>query len=612
VEVYDLDVWWQLAIGREIVTTTTIPTVDHWTLLGAGRAYQDSHWLFQVLLWLTYAAGGWIGVQGIVLLFWGAALAALFRLARGGLDTAPAAIVVLVAAVACAERFLPRPEIATYAAFAWILFAFASGRAMRPAGLVPLAVVQALWSNVHGLFVLGPFVALAHLAAALLSPVGRRAALRRGLPPLLVTSLATLANPSGWRAWQYALVLAREAGQGSAELIGSLGEMTSPFAAAARRSPATWVFYALLAVGTAAALRKLARREIDAELVIAASCAGLALTGRRNIPLYAFAFVALAAGAGAQRHWPRALMRPSILWLTATALAALSAIPLSGAYYVWMEIPARFGPGVSPSFFPHSVAPQLAAGALGGGALASNTLGGFVTFHGAPHTLPLTDGRWEIYDQSELAEVLTATRRPGRWREVVERYRLGGVLLAHSSPEAAAILPEIARDPGWRLAHLDAAASLWLPVTAGGAADSSPFLAPPPMPRFEDAVLTAAYAALTEAPSLEVAALERALACERRGIWVRERLGLAEIKAGRYRAAEVTLRALLRQAPANRTALNELAFLAHRRGDPEAAERLLLRLLEAFPRDVEGQENLRRIRAARSGPAASPPQRPAR
>ncbi len=612
VEVYDLDAGWQLAIGREIVATASIPVFDRWTVLGAGRAYHDSHWLFQVVLWAAFSIGGWIAVQGIVLAFWSATLAALWKISRRTFDAAPAALVVLVAALACAERFLPRPELATYAAFAWFLHLFAAGEAHRPVGLARLAVIQALWSNAHGLFVLGPFVALAHLAAALFSPLDRRAALRRGLPPLVVTSLATLANPSGLRAWQYALVLAREAGQGSSELIGSLGEMTSPFAAAARSSPAIWVFYALLAAGARIALGRLVHRKIDAGLLIAVTCAGLSLSGRRNVALYALAFVPLAAARGSKPRWAAALARPSVRWLAAATVAALVAFPLSGVYYLWMEIPARFGPGISPSFFPHALAPQLASGALGDGLLASNTLGGFVSLHGAPRTLPLTDGRWELYDPEELKQVLAATRRPGGWRDVVRERHLGGVLLAHSSPEAAAILPEIADDPGWQLAHLDAAASLWLPSAPPGLAAGLPVAGQPSMPRFEDAVLTANYAALTGTRELEIAALERALASNWREVWVRERLAAAQLAAGRYTAAEVTLQKLLAREPANPVALNELAFLARRMGDLARAESLLLRLLASSPQHAEARENLARIRLERArrdqeGDASPPP-----
>lgn len=600
VEIYDIDVWWQLAIGRDIVATGVIPSADRWSLLGAGRAYHDSHWLFQVVLWLAYSAGGWAGVQGMVLVFWGAALMALLKIASRRLAPAPAALVVTLAALACAERFLPRPELATYAAFAWVLFLLPAEGRQGPSRLALVAIIQALWTNAHGLFVLGPFVALAQFVAALLDPVRRATALRRGLPALTVSCAATLANPAGLRAWTYAFRLAREAGEESTGLIGSLGEMASPFAEVSRRVPAMWVFYVLLAAGALSVLHALLRRTAGANVAVALACAGLACTGRRNVVLYALSAVPLISDWMATLRWPAAAGHPTARWLTAVGLGGLCVLPLSGRYYLWMEIPARFGRGITPSYFPHGIASRLARGEFGAGVLASNTLGGFVSFHGAGRTLPLTDGRWEIYDWREVAEVFAATRGPGDWRGLMSRHQVAGILLAHTSPEAKALVPQVAGDRNWRLVYLDAAASFWLPAAMGSAATPALAAAPPLMPRFEDAALTAQFAGLAGMRDLEIAALRRALDLAWREVWVRERLGAAQVAAGRYGDAEANYAALLRRAPRNEAALNEMAFLAYRRGDLDAAEGFLARFLEASPENAKALENLAVIRAARA------------
>jgi len=610
VEVYDLDVWWQLAIGREIAATGSVPTVDRWSVLGAGRAYHDSHWLFQLLLWSAWSVAGWIGVQASVVFAWSAVFAALLGLARRRLAATPAILVALAATLACAERFLPRPEIVTYAAFAAFLFWFARGAITSRWQLARLGLVQAAWTNAHGLFVLGPFVALVHAATALAARGDRASALRRQGPALAVVTAATLVNPAGLGVWRYAARLVAEAGQGSGQVVGSLGEMGSPFAGAARLSPAIWIFYALLALGAAAVSRKLARRELDAGLLIAAITAALATTGRRNVVLFAIAAVPLVAGlvAAAAERRPLAVLRaPAASWLTAALLVGLAWSPLSGAYYLRLEIPARFGLGVTPSFFPHALAPRLATGELGSGLLVSNTLGGFVAFHGAPRTLPLTDGRWEIYDTAELERVFASTRGSG-WRTALREHALAGVLVAHSSPEAAAIVPDIARDPRWRLAYLDAAASLWLPVESDGGRAGVDLADPALLAsirRPEDGILLSLFAARSGADQLEATVLESTLTFGAREAWLLERLGPLEIRLQRFDDAERTFERLLALDGENETALNELAFLAHRRADNARALALLERLLEVAPENEQYRQNWRQVKAAAS-PSTSP------
>jgi hypothetical protein len=62
-EVYSLDVWWHVVIGGDILENLSLPKVDRYAAAALGRAYHDSHWLFQVVLAISHRLLGWIGVQ---------------------------------------------------------------------------------------------------------------------------------------------------------------------------------------------------------------------------------------------------------------------------------------------------------------------------------------------------------------------------------------------------------------------------------------------------------------------------------------------------------------------------------------------------------------------
>ncbi|HSG09490.1 MAG TPA: tetratricopeptide repeat protein, partial [Longimicrobiales bacterium] len=298
---------------------------------------------------------------------------------------------------------------------------------------------------------------------------------------------------------------------------------------------------------------------------------------------------------------------PWITGLLAVGMVAWGWLPLSGRFYLRMELPTRAGFGVTPSFFPHGLPTFLEDIGFRGNVLNSNTLGGFLTFHRHPESFPLTDGRWEIYDPGLVQGLLAATRTEGMWRGVAREFDVQGILLAHTSPEARAMLPDLARDENWRLAYLDRAASFWLPAAASKAAAVDPggVLGTPPG-RYEDAVLLAVFFEATGDSDLRVAALRQALPFAWRTTWILEQIGPLLIELQRYAEAEETYHRLVELEPANAGALNELAFLSYVRGDLDRALGYIEEAVRLRPEDQEFRENLRRVTAARSPSGGDP------
>jgi len=605
-EVYSLDVWWQVAIGREILATLSVPTVDRFSILGAGQPYHDSHWLFQVLLAAAHRVGGWTGVQTIVVGLWGLALAFCYRSCRLWVPSAAAAVLSFLAAMASVERFLPRPEVVTFAALSFFYLRLQRGRYRSGGDLALLVVVQALWANSHGLFVLGPFLVSCYWGWALVQRVrGRPSELVALSRAIAAVTAASLLTPLGLGGWRYAAVLLREAAGGGPAVMRDLGELSATFGPGARSAPAFWFFLVLLAVSALAVLRALRRRRVSPRLVIVGALAAAALTGRRNVVLFAlvaapFLAETLADLTPVGRKLPR--WAPAGL---AALMVAWAVYPLSGAYYLSQEIPARFGLGVTPSFFPHDLPGFLDRIGFQGRVLNSNTLGGFVLFHGYPERLPLTDGRWEVYEVDRLQRALAQSRGPG-WRRLVAEHGLRSILLAHTSPEARALLPELAVAPDWRLVYYDRAASFWLPDSTPSpppAVDPDDLARLPPLARPEDGLILEAFLSGVGAREARRANLERTLALGVRRSLLLERLGALQLESRRFREAEATYRTLLEIDPASTAALNELAFLAWRRGEVERARELLERALAVEPDNRKLVENYRRLsRATASGP----------
>jgi tetratricopeptide (TPR) repeat protein len=263
-------------------------------------------------------------------------------------------------------------------------------------------------------------------------------------------------------------------------------------------------------------------------------------------------------------------------------------------------LPTRFGFGATPSFFPHGLPKFLDQIDFQGNVLNSNTLGGFLTYHRYPQNLPLTDGRWEIYGPERIEAVMASTRAPGAWRNVVRVHDLRGILLAHTSPEAEALLPDLVRDASWRLVYIDHAASFWMPNAAPEtpvARDPREALSALPY-RFDDAVILASFYDGIGADALRVEALERALEFGWHPQTLLEQLGPLQLGLEDYAGAERTYRRLFAQDSRNAAALNELAFLVYLRGDLDEALSLMRKALVLDADNPQYQQNLDRLRAA--------------
>jgi hypothetical protein len=601
VEVYSIDVWWHIVIGTDVLREFSIPAVDRYAVAALGNPYHDSHWLFQAALASFHGIGGFVGVQLFVISLWSLTLAGCYRAVRVWTGTLPAAVLLFLVGMASVERFIPRPELVTLAMIPWFYHLLERGRYRTVRDLVVLGVLQAAWANSHGLFVIGPFIVGSYLAGAV---AGRVRGSTSDLIPLvrafLVVLGASLLTPFGIAGWSYALLLMTEAGSGGPEVMQKLGELSPTFGDAARSGQAFWFFLILLILLAVGLVRRLPRLRVNPRMLIVAGLCVAAMSGRRNIVLFALVAAPFIAETLGEVLVLRRTARVPLVLVAVVVMAGWSWFPLSGAYYVHMEIPARAGFGVTASFFPHDLPDYLEASGFSGNVLNSNTLGGFFLYHGYPEQLPLTDGRWETYDPAVLERVRSATRDPSGWRWAVERFDLRGVLLAHTSPEAAAMLPSLSKASDWLLVYYDSAGSFWMPA---GGQDLPPEIRPdatalPEILRVDDGIILNSFLAGVGASDARRANLERTLRFGQRRELILEQLGPLQLGAGLYQEAETTFEALLELDGEKASAYNELAFLAFRRGDMERARELISRAVEIEPSNPKYRDNLDRVEQA--------------
>ncbi len=165
-----------------------------------------------MLLWLSYAHGGPVGLILLKCLLGGGAVACLYSCLRLSLTDARLwSPLLMLTAVGLGRWFLFRPQLFTFlflGLYLRILFGHLVGRRTALWLLPPL---MALWVNLHGGFLAGLGVLGLGLGLRVVQGFNRHglvlAALWREARPLTLTLLAclagTLLNPLGWRLWPY-------------------------------------------------------------------------------------------------------------------------------------------------------------------------------------------------------------------------------------------------------------------------------------------------------------------------------------------------------------------------------------------------------------------------
>jgi len=453
----DFDVWWHLRTGQLILETHAVPRLDLFTYTNATRPWIDVYWLYQVGLALLYRAGG---ASALVLLkaSAGAGIVALSMLGRRpGHRAWPWALAWLPGVLMVSGRLSERPEAASLLLLTGFLVLLA--RAERwPRGLWLVPILQALWVNCHGFFVLGPLVLLAYGTEWLvewLRPIDPERQ-RPGRPPartfvavVLLSLLACLIGPYGAKA--FTLPFEQLHTLGNAALyraaIGELKTAGDFIALAGIWNPYLLAYFAASLLGLASFVLCARRAEVRLfRVLIFAAGVYLAWQATRNAALCGViaALVttwnlddALAArppadpaqtkksrrGAPAgkvtqdsrtskdaktsrARRWPA----PNAVLLVAVGVLGLATV--SGALYSWSGEGRRVGLGERPRWFAHDACAFLARPDLPERIAAYNISQAAVCIaHGAPQHKQFMDPRLEVNTPETFERYLAAIRR---------------------------------------------------------------------------------------------------------------------------------------------------------------------------------------------------------
>ncbi len=485
----DADIWWHLKTGQMILERGEIPRHDWFTFTCSDNAWIDLHWLFQIGATALYKLGG---VRLLVLAsatIGAAAIGVMMWARRPNWSATVSAACWLPVLFLYSGRLYVRPEVLTLLFMAvFLAVLFRSDRQPRLIWVLP--IVQLIWVNVQGLFVLGLVLAGAFWADGLWRHMRRGSpapglAVRTALGAALV--LASLVNPYTVRGLVFPIELFRKMSTDAAFYSAHISELQSirQFIAATGWEQFYLVMHLGLLIATVLSFVLVwhARRFDLFRLLAFAAFAWLSLQATRNSGQFALvAGAVLAWNVGewsALRYqnpdWDQGSPRTALAGRLGVAAAIAGSILLvgSGRFYAFAGEDRLVGLGEHPLWHAHDAA-RFAARPGTPDRLIAFHLGqaAVFEFHKRPEQRTFCDPRLEVVSRDVLARyhAIEDAVRSGRagWQSTLDRFGLRAILTDHRSHFQ--LEATLLADAQWRCVYFDPVAAVFLHRTAAESA----------------------------------------------------------------------------------------------------------------------------------------------
>ena len=462
VKVADIDFWWHIAAGKQILAAGALPAQDPFSVYNAagvwGQTVLKSQWLGQVFL---YSVFDHFGSDGIIFakaaILTGCLALVYARCSMAGAAPLASFAILFLVGMGLRGYTTERPQLLSFLFFAVMLFLldwFSRSGRRWPLYLLPLLALA--WANSHGGLVLG-VVTLVLFAAGyalegrvLRGAVPRPHAIALGAVAALAAGAILLA-PNGLTTFEYLAFLEKS------EIRDRVSEYFTPLSfwgdwTNAPFLPYYWAFLLL----AAAALFTFFSKERLKESGLVVALALLSLTGYRYVPFFLLLAAPYAAnGLGTligRAAWSR---------VGAGAAAVLTAGWLLGS---GLKDGSTFQHGVHEAGYPVGAVAFMRDNHVSGRMFNTMAWGGYLIWNLHPEVRVYIDGR--MLDPKRVVpytHILWLTA-PGKY--FFERARFDLVLVPErnrldSAGEQYPLIAYLQNDPQWQVLYRDASGYLF-------------------------------------------------------------------------------------------------------------------------------------------------------
>ena len=448
VKVWDIDFWWHIAAGRNILDNGIIPSADPFGMYDAanacGQTVLKSEWLGQVLLYAVYRG---FGLDGIIWLRAGVlslCLAIVYFRSRLASGTSSFALAITaLAGLAILHHTGERPQLFSFL-FISLLFLLLDGfiRYRKSWLLYCIPPLMLLWSNTHA----GALMGVAALGLFGIGYIlenrwteGRFDTTENNsmLVVVCLSCIILVTAPSGLDTFKCIIF----------QQSGPVREMVSEYASPWSLWPATLYYWIFIGV-TLASPPGFSGRAYFKEGALVVALGMISVVGYRYIP-----FFVLVASPYVAASLSRILKRLKIPGVAAHVSVLLIAL----AFIVYgFKQEKMFQHGLQEQRFPVAAVSYIKAHRLSGNMFNTMNWGGYLLWNLYGTTNLFIDGRTlDPYRVAPYTNILWATADGLRY---FERAHFDLVLVSPGNAFTGERYPLIAylqKQPGWQLVYQD-------------------------------------------------------------------------------------------------------------------------------------------------------------
>jgi hypothetical protein len=194
------DTYWHIKVGEWIVRNNQVPTTGIFSYTAANTPWVSHEWLSAIIIYLIYSVAGWPGLVFLATLSISLAMWLLFIFLVKRISINTCIIFILFAYFLLTSHIMPRPHILILPLMVFWTAELIKASENQTHPPYPVALTIALWSNMHGSFIMGiPFVLFfaAESVFAIKDGPLRLKELRHWLLFFLLTLSALFINPHG-------------------------------------------------------------------------------------------------------------------------------------------------------------------------------------------------------------------------------------------------------------------------------------------------------------------------------------------------------------------------------------------------------------------------------
>jgi tetratricopeptide (TPR) repeat protein len=457
--IVDSDLWCHFKTGEYIVKNLNVPQMDIFSYTLENQAWVDHEWLSQVLLYAVFAKFGWLGVNilkalVVSLCFFLLLFLSIFRYKK----IVYAVLLAILSALAFGYRSFARPEMFSYLLLCLFFYILEDERKIY---ILPL--LQILWANLHGYFILGPVLIFLYSMGEMIS--GNKIKAKRLSVILCLTILGCFINPYFYKGAVYPINVLTGIFSGQKLYLRDIQELMMPLSAGFGK----YVFFWILAVlSSVTFLINLKKAKIHHVLIFLGAFAA-SYIAVRNMPVFIFIAMPLAVINLNEAGLTKGIIEKKYYAAFVLIISVAIYFFTSNMYYVFIKQSEFKNTGykMSELLMPSKACDFLENNGIKGPVFNSIDFGHYISYRFYPEKRTFIDARTELYEDDFYKSYQKAYNYPREWEMLQEKYNFNIALIRHTFSGTERILKYLYNNKSWALVYYDEISAVFLRDTPG-------------------------------------------------------------------------------------------------------------------------------------------------